>query len=159
MLKRFLFVAGLAVHLAGPAAFADTLPLPANLIGLDSPAGQKLLFEAESRAAYFPLSLQFVTQQSQSFCGVASLVMVLNALKVPAPPILFDAKGKGFALVGTGLAKCKFSPFRGAYIFKMGKADLKTALGLPNITQNGLDSLRAYAQELIGEQAWAFWWD
>jgi hypothetical protein len=87
MLKRFLFAAGLALQIGLPiSASADTLPLPANLIGLDSPAGQKLLFAADSRAAYFPLALQFVTQQSQSFCGVASLVMVLNALKVPAPP-------------------------------------------------------------------------
>jgi hypothetical protein len=29
--------------------------------------------------------MQFVTQQTQAFCGVASIVMVLNALAVPAP--------------------------------------------------------------------------
>ena len=32
-----------------------------------------------------PLSLHFVTQKTQTFCGVASSVMVLNALQVPAP--------------------------------------------------------------------------
>ena len=66
-------------------AGAETLPLPPGLIGLDSEEGETLLFEAEARAAYFPLSLQFVTQQNQAFCGVASMTIVLNALKVPAP--------------------------------------------------------------------------
>jgi hypothetical protein len=64
---------------------AETLPLPPGLIGLDSEEGEALLFEAEARAAYLPLSLQFVTQSNQAFCGVASTIMVLNALKVPAP--------------------------------------------------------------------------
>lgn len=87
MFTRLLLAVGLAFHLAGAGtASAGTLPLPPNLIGLDSAAGETLLFEAEARAAYFPLSLQFVTQQNQAFCGVASLVMVLNALDVPAPP-------------------------------------------------------------------------
>jgi hypothetical protein len=72
---------------AGPAgpARADLLPVPPNLVALDSEAGEKMLFEAEASKAYFPLSLQFVTQQNQAFCGVASLVMVLNALHMPAP--------------------------------------------------------------------------
>ena len=74
----------LSLFPAGQAA-AETLPLPPGLIGLDSEEGETLLFEAEARAAYLPLSLQFVTQQNQAFCGVASTVMVLNALKVPAP--------------------------------------------------------------------------
>jgi hypothetical protein len=86
MITRLLFAGALAVGLAMPtAAPADTLPLPANLVGLDGAKGEALLFEAEARSAYFPLSLQFVTQENQAFCGVASLVMVLNALKVPAP--------------------------------------------------------------------------
>ncbi|MEU7054964.1 DUF4253 domain-containing protein [Streptomyces sp. NPDC046197] len=28
-----------------------------------------------------------------------------------------------------------------------------------NITQGGHESLRAYAQELVGERMWSFWWD
>lgn len=64
---------------------ADTLPVPPNLIVFDSAEGEKLLLGAEATKAYFALSQQFVTQQNQAFCGVASLVMVLNALKMPAP--------------------------------------------------------------------------
>jgi hypothetical protein len=75
-----------AFSLAGFAvASAEVLPLPENLIAFDSAAGEQLLFHSESTTAYFPLSSQFVTQATQSYCGVASLVMVLNALRIPAP--------------------------------------------------------------------------
>ena len=66
-------------------AAADTLPLPELLIALDSDRGERLLLESEAIAAYWPLSMQFVTQKTQTYCGVATLVMVLNALAVPAP--------------------------------------------------------------------------
>lgn len=64
---------------------ADVLPLPPNLIALSSSEGKRLLLESEASTAYLPLADQFVSQKNQSFCGVASLVMVLNALHVPAP--------------------------------------------------------------------------
>jgi hypothetical protein len=70
--------------IAGPAV-ADTLPLPSNLIDLASEQGEHLLLDAEARTAYWPLSVQFVTQKNQAYCGVASLVMVMNALRIPAP--------------------------------------------------------------------------
>jgi hypothetical protein len=64
---------------------AETLPLPPALIGAASDEGESLLVGAEAREAYFPLADQFLTQENQAFCGVASMVMVLNALNVPAP--------------------------------------------------------------------------
>ncbi|BAZ31631.1 phytochelatin synthase [Cylindrospermum sp. NIES-4074] len=75
----------LGVCLAGGNVLAQTLPLPPNLIAFDSPEGEKLLLESKSRDDYFPLSMQFVTQNNQAYCGVASMVMVLNGLKIPAP--------------------------------------------------------------------------
>ena len=69
----------------GTAAAAETLPLPGHLISLDSKRGSKLLIESEAVDAYWPLSIQFVTQKNQAFCGVATIVMLLNALDVPAP--------------------------------------------------------------------------
>jgi hypothetical protein len=36
-------------------------------------------------ATYFPIADNFVTQKTQAYCGVASIVMVLNAAGVPAP--------------------------------------------------------------------------
>jgi len=84
-LARRLITAMALAALACASAVADTLPLPASLIGLGSEAGRQLFFESTAREAYWPLSMQFVTQKSQSFCGVASMVMVLNALGVAAP--------------------------------------------------------------------------
>ena len=67
------------------SAGAQTLPLPQNLINLNSDQGSALLQDSEALDAYWPLSIHFVTQTNQAFCGVASIVMVLNALEVPAP--------------------------------------------------------------------------
>ena len=64
---------------------AQTLPLTRNLINFNSPKGEQLLLESNARQDYFPLSIHFVTQDNQAYCGVASIVMVLNALSLPAP--------------------------------------------------------------------------
>ena len=64
---------------------AQTLPLSSNLIDFNSLEGNNLLLESEAKQDYFPLSSQFVTQQNGAFCGVASMVIVLNALSIPAP--------------------------------------------------------------------------
>lgn len=71
--------------LAASGACAESLPLPASLVDLTSPEGETLFFESGAREAYFPISAQFVTQKTQSYCGVASMAMVLNALHAPAP--------------------------------------------------------------------------
>ena len=83
MRKRLVF--GLIFAFAAATASAQTLKLPDNLVGFATPAGEADFSEAEAREAYFPLAANFVTQKTQSFCGVASIVMVLNALGVPAP--------------------------------------------------------------------------
>jgi hypothetical protein len=79
----------LAFWILGHRAAAD-LALPArpianSLIRLDTPQGQQLLFESEARSAFLPLVTFYETQRNQTYCGVASLVMVLNALQLPAP--------------------------------------------------------------------------
>jgi Phytochelatin synthase len=80
-----LKIALLSLGLMAGSAAAETLPLPDDLINLNSDRGARLLIESEAMEAYWPLSIQFVTQKNQAYCGVASLVMVLNALGVPAP--------------------------------------------------------------------------
>jgi hypothetical protein len=80
-----LKIAGLAVLLMARSASAQILALPEPLISLNSEQGAHLLLESEANRAYWPLSIQFVTQKNQAYCGVASLVMVLNALGIPAP--------------------------------------------------------------------------
>jgi Phytochelatin synthase len=85
VLTSSLKVIGLSLCLVTGSVSAETLPLPEPLIGLNSERGARLLLESEANRAYWPLSIQFVTQKNQAYCGVASLVMVLNALGVPAP--------------------------------------------------------------------------
>lgn len=61
------------------------LPVSQNLISLNSTEGEQLLIASTAKQDYLPLSIHFVTQQNQAYCGVASIVMVLNALSIPAP--------------------------------------------------------------------------
>ncbi|MBD2465033.1 phytochelatin synthase family protein [Oscillatoria sp. FACHB-1407] len=75
----------LSAGLLGGRAIAQTLPLPDELIAFNSPEGSELLLESEARDDFWSLSSQFVTQVNQAYCGVASMVMVLNSLGIPAP--------------------------------------------------------------------------
>ncbi|RWL81787.1 MAG: glutathione gamma-glutamylcysteinyltransferase [Mesorhizobium sp.] len=77
----------LAFLLIAPSAFSETLKLPDNLTGFSSPAGESFFAESTAKEAYFPLASNFLTQKTQAYCGVASIVMVLNALNVPAPAV------------------------------------------------------------------------
>jgi len=88
MSGRFLQWLALALCLfapAAPAAHAETLPLPGNLTDLSSDLGEKFFLESDALAAYFPIADNFVTQKTPAYCGVASIVMVLNAVGAPAP--------------------------------------------------------------------------
>ena len=71
--------------LAAAPAFAQTLPLPQNLTDLNSDEGERFFQESDAHAAYFSIADNFVTQKTQAYCGVASIVMVLNAAGIPAP--------------------------------------------------------------------------
>jgi hypothetical protein len=83
--KSALAACCLALSLS--SAPAETLRLPENLTGFDTDAGEAYLVESDAREAYFPLASNFLTQKTQSFCGVASIVMVLNSLGVSAPEV------------------------------------------------------------------------
>ena len=88
MITRAIWAATLILLVAfGPAVRAETLALPDNLAGFSTDAGEKYFAESEAREAYFPLASHFLTQKTQSYCGVASIVMVLNALNRPAPAV------------------------------------------------------------------------
>jgi len=82
---RLLALALVLCLLAPAGARAETLPLPGNLTDLNSDEGEKFFLESSALAAYFPIADNFVTQKTQAYCGVASIVMVLNAVGAPAP--------------------------------------------------------------------------
>jgi len=85
MSGRIVRLLALALCLTAADLSAQTLPLPENLTDLDSEQGEKFFFESGALQAYFPIAENFVTQKTQAYCGVASIVMVLNALHAPAP--------------------------------------------------------------------------
>jgi Phytochelatin synthase len=62
-----------------------------GLVSLDAPEGGRLLFESEAHAAFFSLISHFETQKSQTYCGLAAIAMVLNALEVPAPTTAYGS--------------------------------------------------------------------
>ena len=59
----------------------------AELTPLAAPAGLNLLSTSSQRADYGPLAEAFLTQANLAYCGVASSVMALNSLAVPAPAV------------------------------------------------------------------------
>jgi len=87
-------------HLAAGLVVPAALMLPAavpwgqgagayagGLTPLTEPAGMDLLSTSRQRADYGALAEAFLTQANLAYCGVASSVMALNSLAVPAPPV------------------------------------------------------------------------
>ncbi|RUR05032.1 phytochelatin synthase family protein [Legionella sp. km772] len=60
------------------------LPLPANVIDFTSSSGQKLL-KRSANDTTLSLLQNYLTQDSVTFCNVASATIILNALNVPPP--------------------------------------------------------------------------
>ena len=85
MSGRLVRLLVLALCLWTTGLSAQTLPLPDNLTDLNSEQGEKFFFESGGLQSYFAVADNFVTQKTQAYCGVASIVMVLNALHTPAP--------------------------------------------------------------------------
>jgi len=59
--------------------------LPVSLTQFSSPEGRELFqnsLASQNAEAYFPLAEQFLNQSDPAFCGITSLVMVLNAMGV-----------------------------------------------------------------------------
>jgi hypothetical protein len=87
MSKLTIACATMLLGLSAAVVRADNLPLPDSLTGFGTRAGEAYFAESDAHEAYFPLASNFLTQKTQAYCGVASIVMVLNALGVPAPPV------------------------------------------------------------------------
>jgi len=57
--------------------------LPSNLIAFNSPIGKQRFLDSlqgTNAEAYFPLSQQFLNQMDPAYCGVTTLILILNAL-------------------------------------------------------------------------------
>lgn len=80
--KTFLLT---LIYSSGLKLNAQTLPLAENLINFNSQDGETLLMNSKAKQDFIPLSINFVTQKNLAYCGVASMVMVLNGIGIPAP--------------------------------------------------------------------------
>ena len=59
--------------------------MPDSCISFYSPEGKKIFSEAIATGhmdCYFKLAAQFRTQEEPAYCGLTTLVMILNALEV-----------------------------------------------------------------------------
>jgi hypothetical protein len=78
MMRRAAFIA-LALFALSTAACAD------KLIYLTEPEGEALALGAELRGPYFKLASYLETEQILTFCGPATIAVVLNSLDVERP--------------------------------------------------------------------------
>lgn len=81
-----LFLAGIAIwNSAFRVPSTKLLPLADGLIAIESSAGKELLAEGRFIADYGRLTRNFESQSRPGFCGVASSVVTLNALRSSGP--------------------------------------------------------------------------
>jgi len=73
--------------------------LPEALVPFSSPRGRQFFVEAMANGhmePYFPLIEQFVTQEEPTFCGLGTLTMVMNALRIDPRRRWRDETGPGW---------------------------------------------------------------
>ncbi len=80
-LRKILRALCLVLFLPGLAGAADS----GKLVYFDQPESAKLFAQAEVKGQFWTLIRYFISQRIDTFCSVASSVMVLNALEVPSP--------------------------------------------------------------------------
>ena len=56
-----------------------------KLVYFDQPESARLFDQADVKGQFWRLARYFISQRIDTFCSVASSVMVLNALELPAP--------------------------------------------------------------------------
>jgi hypothetical protein len=57
-----------------------------KLVYFDQPESARLFDQADVKGQFWTLTRYYISQRIDTFCSVASSVMVLNALEVPSPP-------------------------------------------------------------------------
>ena len=88
--KHFSWITSPGIGLVGFALIVSPWPnhaLAKNLVPITTSEGMVLLQRSKSVSDYASLMEAFLTQANLAYCGVASAVMVLNSLSVPAPPV------------------------------------------------------------------------
>lgn len=86
-----LLAGGAVWQLAFRAPAIDPMPLPERLVAATAAEGRRLLADSTAIADYEPLMTSFEAQRRPAYCGVASSVAVLNALRPSAPRLTQDS--------------------------------------------------------------------
>ncbi|MGH8173920.1 MAG: phytochelatin synthase family protein [Rhodanobacteraceae bacterium] len=124
----------------------DRLTLPAELIPAESDEGQQLLAQKEFTADYDPLRRNFESQTRPAYCGVASSVVVLNALQSPEPRI---TQSTFFTEAASNVQSALETTFGGMTLAQLG--DLLRAHDVEVTTyyaaDTGVDSFRTIAEQ------------
>jgi hypothetical protein len=81
-LLLILFLAAMPWASAGAASASAQ----GEVVYFLSPESAQLLEGAGEKDDFLPLMAAFVSEERQTFCGIASSVMALNALEIPPPP-------------------------------------------------------------------------
>ncbi|TGZ83963.1 Phytochelatin-domain-containing protein [Ascodesmis nigricans] len=89
-----------SMAMARPTSSFYMRKLPSEkLVGYETPEGKTLFRHALEEAnleAFFPLSQQFLTQNEPAYCGIGTLCMILNALKVD-PGVVWKGPWRWFS--------------------------------------------------------------
>lgn len=92
--------------------------LPSALTALNTPQGTTLLIQAlvnQSASSYIPLTEQFVNQSDPAFCGVTTLLMVLNTFAID-PNVRWRGGWRYFGDEAVLLSRCCISTERVARV-------------------------------------------
>jgi glutathione gamma-glutamylcysteinyltransferase len=88
--------------------------LPSAQIQFSSKQGKEIFQEALLSGmanAYFPLSEQFLSQSDPAFCGIAALIMILNAMGID-PNVVWKGPWRWYGSEEMILQKCRIDPER-----------------------------------------------
>lgn len=136
-------------------ALAQQSPLPPELIGLDTPEGTRLLSESTAKADFTKLVSTFVTQEQPAFCGVASGVMVLNALAIPGPstPVGLQFTQANFFDAAQTVMKPEEVQKGGTTLAQLGNllSTHPTKVALTYASDTSLDDFRARASKNLAD--------
>jgi Phytochelatin synthase len=88
--------------------------LPSTLVALDSIPGSRRLVETltlQTAATYLPLSSHFINQSDPAYCGISTLLVVLNALSID-PMVRWRGGWRYYGHEDVLLHRCCFAPSR-----------------------------------------------
>eukprot|EP00162_Nutomonas_longa_P021289 comp4345_c0_seq1/m.2873 comp4345_c0_seq1/g.2873 ORF comp4345_c0_seq1/g.2873 comp4345_c0_seq1/m.2873 type:complete len:274 (-) comp4345_c0_seq1:79-900(-) len=147
-------------------------PLPSSLVPFSSSEGRQRLREADNARfaeSFYPLIEQFTTQAEPAFCGLSSLVMVLNGFgldpgKVWKPPWRFyteehlnccltleDVKQRGIAMPQLAcLARCNSLDCEELYTDKID-IDLFRERITHTVSHNEAFAVVSYSRQSLGQ--------